>query len=123
MRKWSGACGIKNDSDEELKKIAEFISNIDKSIPWHVTAFHPDYKMTDTPSTNYAILNKAYNIGKKAGLKYVYTGNILDDEHSGTYCPKCKALLIKRSGFFVNIENFEDGKCKKCNEKIAGVWK
>ena len=113
----------KNDSDAELKKIADFISNIDKNIPWHVTAFHPDYKMTDVPSTSSTTLDKAYNIGKKAGLKYVYTGNILDDKHSNTYCPNCKTLLIKRSGFFSNIENIENGKCKKCNEKIAGVWK
>ncbi len=113
----------KNDSDEELKKIADFISDIDKNIPWHITAFHPDYKMKDVPSTSLNTLNKAYNIGKKAGLKYIYVGNILDDEHSGTYCPKCNSLLIKRSGYFTSIENIENGKCKKCNEKISGAWK
>ena len=78
--------------------------------------------MTDIPSTSYTTLDKAYNIGKKAGLNYIYTGNILDDRHSNTYCPKCKSLLISRRGYFVNIENLENGKCKKCNEKIAGVW-
>jgi pyruvate formate lyase activating enzyme len=113
----------KNDSDEELKKIANFISNIDKNISWHVIAFHPDYKMTNVSSTGYDVLNKAYNIGKKAGLNYVYTGNILDDEHSNTYCPKCNTLLIKRSGYSISIENIKNGKCLKCNEKIAGVWK
>ncbi len=113
----------KNDSDAELKKIAGFISGIDKNIPWHITAFHPDYKMTDIPSTSDATLHKAYDIGKKAGLKYVYVGNILDDEHSGTHCPECNTLLIKRSGYFVEIKNLKDGKCKKCGSKIPGVWK
>ena len=60
---------------------------------------------------------------KKAGLKYIYVGNILDDKHSNTYCPKCSSLLIKRSGYFTNIEKLENEKCKNCNEKIAGVWK
>jgi pyruvate formate lyase activating enzyme len=113
----------KNDSDAEIKQIANFISNIDKNIPWHVIAFHPDYKMTDVPSTSSNTLNKAYNIGKKAGLKYIYAGNISDDKHSNTYCQKCNTLLIKRRGYLVEIENLENGKCKKCNEKIAGVWK
>jgi pyruvate formate lyase activating enzyme len=113
----------KNDSVAELKKIADFLSNIDKNIPWHVTAFHPDYKMTNIQSTNYKTLLNAYNLGKKAGLKYVYIGNIVDDEHLNTYCPKCNSLLIKRAGFSVGIENMKNGHCTKCNEKIAGVWK
>ena len=112
----------KNDSEAELKKIADFISKIDKNIPWHVTAFHPDYKMTGVPSTSYAALSKAYSIGKKAGLNYVYVGNIDDDKHSNTYCPNCNSTLIKRSGYFVEIENLENGKCRKCSEKIHGVW-
>ncbi|MBW2976703.1 AmmeMemoRadiSam system radical SAM enzyme [Candidatus Woesearchaeota archaeon] len=112
----------KNDSDSELKKIAEFIAGIDENIPWHVTAFSPTYKMSDVPPTSYKTLIKAYNIGKKAGLKYAYVGNILDEEHSNTYCPKCNALLIKRSGYYTTIKNLEKGKCRKCSEKIAGVW-
>ena len=106
----------KNDSNKELNQIANFIANIDKNIPWHVIAFHPDYKMTDISSTSLNTLQKAYNIGKKAGLNYVYTGNILDDEHSNTYCPKCNTLLIKRSGYFVEIENFENGKNNYSNK-------
>ncbi|MFH0868266.1 MAG: AmmeMemoRadiSam system radical SAM enzyme [Candidatus Woesearchaeota archaeon] len=112
----------KNDSEKELKQIADFISNIDKNIPWHVTAFHPDYKMTDIPSTSYNVLEKAYNIGKKSGLNYIYVGNILDEKHSNTYCPKCNTLLIKRSGYSVRIENVKNEKCAKCSEKIPGVW-
>lgn len=113
----------KNDSDAEIKKIANFISGIDKNIPWHITAFHPDYKMSNVPSTSHNALDKAYNVGKKAGLNYVYIGNIDDDERSNTYCPKCSSLLIKRNGYHTTIENFDNGICSKCNEKIAGVWK
>jgi len=112
-----------NDSKEELKKIAEFIADIDKNIPWHISAFHPDYKMKDLPRTSHEKLIEAFNIGKKAGLKYIYVGNIIDDERSSTYCPKCNEILIKRAGFSVSIENFKDGECIKCNEKIKGVWK
>ncbi len=112
----------KNDSDAELKKIAGFIAGIGKNIPWHVTAFHPEYKMEDVPSTSYDALFRAYSIGKKSGLNYVYTGNILDDGHSNTYCPGCNALLIRREGYFVTIGDFDKGKCGKCGEKIAGVW-
>lgn len=111
-----------NDSDTELKNIAEFISGIDKNIPWHVTAFHPDYKMTDVPSTSYSSLVNARNIGKKSGLSYVYVGNILDEEHSSTFCPNCKTLLVRRNGYYVTIENFNNGKCSDCGEKIPGVW-
>ncbi len=112
----------KNDSYEELKNIANFIVGIDKNIPWHVSAFHPDYKMMDVPPTTHASLIKAYNIGKKSGLNYVYIGNMLDEEHSSTYCPGCSALLIRRNGYFVTIENFDEGKCGECGEKIQGVW-
>ena len=113
----------KNDSDAELKKIAEFIAGIDKNIPWHVTAFHPDYKMVDVPATSYASLQKAHAIGKKSGLKYVYVGNILDEERSSTYCPNCEELLIRRNGYCLTVENLKSGKCGSCGEKIPGVWK
>jgi pyruvate formate lyase activating enzyme len=113
----------KNDSDAELEKIAGFISSVSKDIPWHVTAFHPDFKMRGVPSTSYASLHRAYELGKKAGLKYVYVGNVLDEERSSTYCHACKALLIRRNGFLVNVENLKNGKCGNCGESIPGVWK
>ncbi|MBN2454511.1 AmmeMemoRadiSam system radical SAM enzyme [Candidatus Woesearchaeota archaeon] len=112
-----------NDSDEELKSIAKFIKSVDPNIPWHVTAFHPDYKMTDKQSTKHSSLEKAHRIGMETGLNYVYVGNVIDDVHSSTYCPNCKALLVKRSGHYISIESFKDGKCTKCGEKIPGVWK
>ncbi len=112
-----------NDSDEELKKIAEFIVKIDKCMPWHISAFYPHYKMADVNPTSHDALIRAYDIGKRAGLKYVYVGNVYDDKRSATYCPKCNELLISRQGYDAEIKNLKNGKCSKCNEKIAGVWK
>lgn len=112
----------KNDSDKELSQIAKFVAGIDKNIPWHVTAFHPDFQMTDLPPTSINTLVKAYEIGKKAGLKFVYVGNVIDEKHSNTYCPKCNSVLIRRAGFSQSIENLEKGYCKKCKEKIPGIW-
>lgn len=112
----------KNDSDKELKQIAEFLVSIDKSIPWHVTAFHPEYKMLDTPPTPKEILYKAYKIGKKAGLKYVYVGNIFDNKYENTICPKCKKTIIVRNGYLISNIKIKNGKCEFCNEKIEGVW-
>ncbi|MFH1181993.1 MAG: AmmeMemoRadiSam system radical SAM enzyme [Candidatus Woesearchaeota archaeon] len=114
----------KNDSEGELQKIAKFIASVDKNMPWHVTAFFPQYKMTDVKATPASALEKAYNIGKKAGLNYVYVGNIADDEHSNTCCHNCNALLIKREGYFVEVQDcFKSGKCQNCGTKIPGVWK
>jgi pyruvate formate lyase activating enzyme len=112
----------KNDSEKELKQIAEFISSIDNSIPWHVTAFHPDYKMLDVPPTPLSTLLKAYKIGKQAGLKYVYVGNVSAGKYENTFCPKCDSLVIERHGFFSVKNNLENGKCKKCGYEIEGVW-
>ncbi|OGJ42648.1 AmmeMemoRadiSam system radical SAM enzyme [Candidatus Peregrinibacteria bacterium RIFCSPLOWO2_01_FULL_39_12] len=117
-----------NDSDKELKEIAEFLVAVSPDIPWHVTAFHPDYKMTDKKFTPAATLEKAVEIGKKAGLKFVYTGNILNPDGENTYCPKCKKLLIERSGMSCLTCDIKTGKngvgtCPYCKEKIAGIWK
>ncbi len=113
-----------NDSEEELTKIAEFIAGVDKNIPWHITRFHPDYKEKDKLPTPMQTLYKAYEIGKKAGLKFVYLGNVIDDVI--TYCPKCNEELIVRSIYKVekNILKIENNKgyCPKCNEEIPGIW-
>lgn len=112
----------KNDSDEDLKSIAEFLVNISPDIPWHVTAFHPDYKMQDVPATPPETLIRAYKIGKSAGLNYVYTGNIWGLEGEDTYCPKCNELLVKRAGMRTTKVNLTGNKCPKCKFKIAGKW-
>lgn len=112
-----------NDSDAELTKIAQFLVSIDKNIPWHISAFHPDYKMLDKEITPKNTLMRAYNLGKEAGLNYIYIRNILSDKYSNTYCPKCKKLLISRKSYIIKVERLHDGKCKYCKEEIKGVWK
>lgn len=111
-----------NDSDNELNQIAQFIYSLSPSIPWHVTAFHPAYQMQDKPSTQPKDLLRAHEIGKKAGLDYVYVGNIFDGKHASTYCPKCKELLIRRDWGSLQIVNFKEGTCSKCGAKIEGIW-
>ncbi len=114
-----------NDSEDELYSIAEFLKDIDPKMPWHVTAFMPHYKMRDTPPTKAETLLKAQAIGKEAGLEYVYVGNVplSYQDYESTYCPSCRRVLIKRSGFSVLENNVLDGKCRFCSRKIEGVWK
>ena len=113
-----------NDSDEELKQIAGFIVEVSPDIPWHVTAFHPDYKMTDTGRTPSETLAQAHAIGQSAGLRFVYAGNLPggvgDREH--TYCPDCRAVLIRRQGFQVLENRMRGSSCPDCAAAIAGVW-
>lgn len=113
-----------NDSDKELSDIAEFIASVSADIPWHVTAFHPDYKMSDRGRTPVATLLRARNHGRKAGLKFIYAGNAPGeaDNTENTYCPKCNKLLIERFGFQVFSNNMKSGKCPSCNEPIPGRW-
>lgn len=112
-----------NDSDDELKQIAEFLVSVSPDIPWHLSAFHPDYKMTNKPATLLDILLKAYEIGRKAGLKYVYVGNVEGEDFSQTYCPNCREVLIKREWMKLVENKLINGACPKCEEKIKGVWK
>ncbi|MGB9675496.1 MAG: AmmeMemoRadiSam system radical SAM enzyme [Candidatus Nanoarchaeia archaeon] len=112
----------KNDSFAEIKKAANFIKEISPDIPWHISAFHPEYKMLDVPPTPIETVQQAWQIGKKTGLKFVYVGNILDSEKESTYCPNCGKLLIKREGYFIENIGLEKNACKVCGEKIPGVW-
>jgi len=114
-----------NDSDEELSRIAAFIAGVSRNIPWHVTAFHPDYKMRDPRQTPVSALLQAYDIGKAAGLKFVYPGNVHGGvgDRENTFCPSCNALIIRRSGFYVEENRMKTpGKCPACNVTIPGVW-
>jgi pyruvate formate lyase activating enzyme len=115
-----------NDSEKELADIARFLASISRDIPWHVTAFHPDYKMDDRPATGPAQLNLSYEIGKAAGLRYVYSGNRPGEVGAteNTDCPSCGRLLIERRGFQV-LENRlgPEGTCPHCAAAIPGVWK
>lgn len=113
-----------NDSHEELTKVAEFLAGISPDIPWHVTAFHKDYKMTGPENTSVETLLRAVVIGEKAGLHYVYAGNIPGQvgEYENTRCPSCKETLIRRFGFKILSNRLEKGRCFKCRTLIPGVW-
>ena len=114
-----------NDSEEELKRLTEFLVSVSPDIPWHVTAFHKDYKMTDPENTRPDDLIRAAEIGKKAGLRYIYAGNLPGKvgDLENTYCPSCHALLIERygyliTGYFLTCE----GSCRNCGTAIPGHW-
>ncbi len=111
-----------NDSDEELSKIAAFLVSVDPNIPWHVSKFYPTYKMTNRPATPASTLHRAREIGKTAGLKHIYSGNIPGQGGENTICPSCKKILIERIGYQINSNNLTEGKCKYCETLIAGVW-
>lgn len=114
-----------NDKKSDIKKLIAWIKeNLGLDVPLHFTAFYPCYKLSDLPSTSIKILQTARELALKAGLHYVYTGNLPDEEGNTTYCPSCGKALIKRQGFFgISNIGIVKGKCKFCNEKIAGVWK
>ncbi len=111
-----------NDSEEELHDIARFIHSVSPTIPWHVTAFHPTYKMMDRKPTPIAALRKAREIGLAEGLLYVYEGNIPGKGGENTYCPGCGAELISRFGFSIEKNDLADGRCSKCGQSVDGVW-
>ena len=112
-----------NDSVAELKKIAQFLVKISPDLPWHLTAFHPDYQLLHKPVTSKEKLIEAWQIGKEAGLHYVYLGNLRDVERSSTYCPDCGQLLIRRDGLqLVEVVGLVKNRCRFCQKKIAGVW-
>ncbi len=114
-----------NDSDEELRDIAKFIADIDPNIPWHISRFHPDFKMLDRPATPVETLKRAYQIGKEEGLNFIYIGNYPDTDLESTYCPNCGFKVIDRFGYIGEIvKNHlnEKGECPKCSNPIPGVW-
>ena len=113
-----------NDSPEELRDIARFLAGVSRDIPWHVTAFHEDYKMTGNGDTPASTLLRAAEIGKEEGLHFVYAGNLPRSVGGweNTSCPGCNALLIERSGFRILQMNVHDGQCSTCARAIPGVW-
>jgi len=112
-----------NDSPDELWEIAEFISQqLGPGVPWHVSRFHGDYKMTDRPATPLGTLETACRIAGDAGLRYVYCGNVPGKADESTYCPACGELLIERRGFSVGKIKLAGGACPQCGEGIEGAW-
>lgn len=110
-----------NDSDAELHRAADWIAeNIGPDVPWHFTAFHPDFKMRDKPATPPATLTRARNIAMSKGLRYVYTGNVHDSNGGSTWCPGCSELLIERDWYVLGKWNLTGNRCVKCGFEIAG---
>ncbi len=112
-----------NDSEEELGEIASFIADVGVEIPWHISRFHPTYKVTDQPRTPIETLETAYRLGKEAGLRYVYMGNVATDRGENTYCYHCNELLIERVGFGVSENKIlDDSSCPRCKSQIDGKY-
>lgn len=109
----------KNDSASEMTDFCKWVmDSLRLDIPVHFSAFHPDYKMTSVPNTPASTMRVAYDIAKKAGLEFVYLGNIYAGERDDTYCPKCGALVIEREGFYVRETNLKGNKCGKCGADL-----
>jgi pyruvate formate lyase activating enzyme len=114
-----------NDSDDELRKLTEFIADVSPDIPWHVTAFHADYKMSENASTRAGDLLRAGAIGKAAGLRYIYAGNLPGkvDGLEDTRCFHCKEVLVKRYSYFIEEYRLTpDGGCPGCGNSVPGRW-
>ena len=114
-----------NDGDDELRQIADFLVSVSPDIPWHVTAFHKDYRMTDPDATSPETLIRACEIGSAAGLRYVYAGNLPGQvgPWEDTRCPSCQATVIERFGFLVQSYRLNpDGRCPECGTKLPGIW-
>ena len=112
-----------NDSDAELGDIAKFIAgDLGPDVPWHISRFHAEYKMDRGTTTPVAVLHRAAERGRQAGLKYVYCGNVPGDDGESTFCPSCRERLIHRVGFSIVSNRLADGCCPSCRTEIAGVW-
>ncbi len=114
-----------NDSNEELWDAARFLAGVSRDIPWHVTAFHKDYKMTDPDNTDAKTLLRAAEIGREAGLKYVYAGNLPGQvgEYEDTFCAECNQRLIRRRGYVIlEYRLTAEGTCPQCGAKVPGIW-
>ena len=112
-----------NDSEKDIKKLVSWVEkNLGQKAVLHFTAFYPTYKLSNLPTASLETLKKARKMALDAGIKYVYTGNLQDEDGESTFCPNCKKLLIKRRIFSIIENNLKKGKCPKCNLKIEGFW-
>ena len=110
-----------NDSDEELDRASDwYAENLGPQIPWHFTAFHPDFKMKEISNTPTSTLSRARAMALSKGLHYIYTGNVHDREGGSTYCPNCGKCLVERDWYVLGDYHMSDGQCRFCGTKIAG---
>lgn len=110
-----------NDSDDELRQIAEFLRDVHVDIPWHISQFYPTYQMTNLPRTPVETLHRARKIGKEIGLHYVYEGNVPGRGNENTYCHQCGEILIERWGYSIIKNTIKDGRCPSCERPVEGV--
>jgi pyruvate formate lyase activating enzyme len=113
-----------NDSDKELEEMTQWVvANVGPDVPWHFTAFHPDWKMMDKSHTPAATLTRARRIAVKNGVRYAYTGNVHDETGGSTYCHQCGEKLIGRDWYVITAWNLTaDGCCSRCATPLAGVF-
>ena len=114
-----------NDSDDEVSRLTEFLAGVSPDIPWHVTAFHGDYKMTDPENTTPSMLQRAAAIGKRSGLRFVYAGNLPGyvGTLENTYCADCGELLVERYGYLIRGYHLTaEGACPSCRTSVPGRW-
>ncbi len=112
-----------NDDSDQLQALASFIADdLGPETPWHISRFHPTYRLTDRPPTPLDTLVKAWEIGRQAGLYHIYTGNVPGQAEENTYCPGCGNLLIERWGFGIRASRIENGRCPDCGRQIYGVF-
>ena len=114
-----------NSSEAEIRDAAEFLVSVSPEIPWHVTAFHKDYKMTEPDNASAELLVKAAETGKEVGLDYVYAGNLPGQvgDFENTRCARCGGLLVRRTGFYVEqVRIGDDGSCPDCGHVTPGIW-
>ena len=110
-----------NDSEKELRKIAEFILALGSEIPWHISRFYPTFRMNDLPPTPIESVRRGREIGLEVGLRYVYTGNLPGDEGESTFCPQCGQRVIHRHGYIIEECRLRQGRCPQCRMVIDGV--
>ncbi|MCZ7664985.1 MAG: AmmeMemoRadiSam system radical SAM enzyme [Thermoleophilia bacterium] len=110
-----------NDSEDELRRLAGFLVDLDPNVPWHVSRFHPTYRLRDVPPTPVASVRRAVAIGYEMGLRYVYAGNVPGEPSESTRCPKCGHLVIERRGFMVERMRLDGDRCRDCGTTIPLV--
>jgi pyruvate formate lyase activating enzyme len=111
-----------NDSDDELRWVARYLfDQLGADVPWHISRFHPNYRMMDISPTPAATLERAWRIGRDVGLHYVYVGNAPGHESESTRCPACETVIIRRIGYHTEVKALQAGKCARCGAAIAGI--
>lgn len=110
-----------NDSEDELSDIAGFIAQTDPDMPWHISRFHPDYRLDDASPTPVSTLERARSLGMEAGLRYIYIGNV-PDASADTLCPHCGEAVVRRRAYSVTECTIQNGRCPQCGGTVAGLF-